>query len=94
MFATKKSCTYSLMYHLIKLALLLSVATVSVERVFSAMNIVKTDLQNRMEDEWINNSLVVYIEKDVSAKIDRKLILGRFQKMASRKIQLPSRNSV
>ncbi|XP_042412170.1 zinc finger MYM-type protein 1-like [Zingiber officinale] len=38
-------------------ALVLPVATVSVERVFSTMKIIKTDLHNRMGDEWMNDSL-------------------------------------
>jgi len=32
------------------------------ERVFSAMKIVKTRLRNRMEDDFIANYLIVYIE--------------------------------
>ncbi|XP_042467455.1 uncharacterized protein LOC122050630 [Zingiber officinale] len=40
-----------------ELALVLPVATASVEQVFSAMKIVKTDLHNRMGDEWMNDSL-------------------------------------
>ncbi|TXG53116.1 hypothetical protein EZV62_022285 [Acer yangbiense] len=32
-----------------------SIATATVERVFSAINIVKTDLRNRMGDEWLND---------------------------------------
>ena len=36
--------TFPLVYRLITLALTLPVATASVERVFSAMNIIKTDL--------------------------------------------------
>ena len=92
--ATKKSCTYPLVYRLIELTLLLPVATASVERVFSAMNIIKTDFRNRMGDEWMNDSLVVYIEKDVFAKINSELILDRFQKMASRRMQLPPRDNV
>lgn len=92
MVATRKAQTYPLVYRLIELALLLPVATTSVERVFSAMNIVKTDLRNRMGDEWMNDSLVVYIEKEIFAKLDNDVILRRFQNMSSRRIQLPSSN--
>ncbi|BBH09012.1 TTF-type zinc finger protein with HAT dimerisation domain, partial [Prunus dulcis] len=46
------------------LALTLPVATASVERAFSAMNIVKGPLRNRMGDQWLSDSLLVYIEKD------------------------------
>ena len=90
MVATRKAQAYPLVYRLIELALLLPVATASVEKVFSAMNIVKTDLRNRMGDEWMNDSLVVYIEKEIFTKIDNDVILRRFQNMASRRIQLPS----
>ena len=55
---------YSLVYLLLTLALILPVAIATVERVFLAMNIVKNRLRNRMGDEWMNDSLVVYIERD------------------------------
>ncbi|XP_042423298.1 zinc finger MYM-type protein 1-like [Zingiber officinale] len=64
------------------------VATASVERVFSAMKIIKTDLRNRMGDEWMNDSLVVYIEKDIFAIIENEQILQHFQQMNTHRIQL------
>ncbi|KAH7668896.1 Ribonuclease H-like protein, partial [Dioscorea alata] len=70
------------------LALALLVVTANVERVFSAMNIVKTDLRNKMGDEWMNDSLVVYIEREVFATIGNEAILQRFQKMQTRWMQL------
>ncbi|XP_042472293.1 zinc finger MYM-type protein 1-like [Zingiber officinale] len=54
---TEKHLVFPLVYRMIELALVLPVATASVERVFSAMNTVKTDLRNRMGDEWMNDSL-------------------------------------
>ena len=65
-------------YSLVELTLLLYVATTSVERVFSVMKAVKTDLRNRMGDEWLNDSLVVYIENEIFVSIDNELILNRF----------------
>ena len=62
---TMKDGVFPMVYRLIELTLLLPVATTSVERVFSAMKSVKTDLQNRMGDEWLNDSLVVYIENEI-----------------------------
>ncbi|XP_042437288.1 zinc finger MYM-type protein 1-like [Zingiber officinale] len=50
----KKHLVFPLVYCMIELALVLPVATASVERVFSAMKTVKTDLHNRMGDEWMN----------------------------------------
>ena len=43
--------SYPLVYRLIELTLILPVATTTVERIFSAMSIVKTDLRNKMGDE-------------------------------------------
>ncbi|XP_042396865.1 zinc finger MYM-type protein 1-like [Zingiber officinale] len=75
MIETMKNRVFPLVYRMIELALLLPVATATVERVFSAMNIVKTDLRNRIGDEWMNDSLVVYIEKDVFNTVDNEPIL-------------------
>ena len=53
-----------MIYVLIKLALTLPV-TILVERAFFAMNIVKNQICNKMGDQWLNDSLTVYIENDV-----------------------------
>jgi hypothetical protein len=78
MVKTKKNLIFPLVYMLIKLSLLLLVATTTVERVFSAMHIVKSRLRNRMGDKWMNDSLIVYIEKDIFDKIDNEAIMKRF----------------
>ncbi|GER37888.1 mannan endo-1 4-beta-mannosidase [Striga asiatica] len=57
----------------------------SVERVFSAMNLVKNPLRNRMGDQWMDDSLLVYIEKDVFNSISNDAIMHRFQNMKSRR---------
>ncbi|CAL8164776.1 unnamed protein product [Prunus armeniaca] len=54
---TKKDRAYPLVYLLIKLALTLPVATASVERAFSAMNIVNNRMRNQMGDQWMNDCL-------------------------------------
>jgi hypothetical protein len=78
MVKTKKNLIFSLVYMLIKLSLLLPVATATVERVFSVMHIVKSRLWNMMRDKWMNDSLVVYFEKDIFDKIDNEVIMKRF----------------
>ncbi|PON53209.1 hypothetical protein TorRG33x02_305960, partial [Trema orientale] len=85
---TKKDKVYLLVYMLVTLALLLPVATATVERVFSAMNIVKNRLRNRIGDQWMNDSLVTYIEKAVFDSIDNEIILQHFQNMKTRKEKL------
>jgi len=43
--------SFPLVYRLIELALILPVATATVERAFSAMNIIKTERRNKMNDD-------------------------------------------
>ena len=68
----KKNVSYPLVYSLVTLALILPVATTTVERVFSTMNIIKNRLRNRIGDQWMNNCLVTYIEKDIFKTIECK----------------------
>ncbi|XP_050236137.1 uncharacterized protein LOC126686146 isoform X2 [Mercurialis annua] len=58
-----KDRLFPLVYLLIRLALTLPVATATVERVFSAMNIVKTDLRSKMANQFMNDCLVCFTEK-------------------------------
>ena len=85
---TKRSIIYLLVYLLVKLALTLPVTTVSVEIAFSAMKIVKNRLWNRMGDQFLNDCLISYIEKDVFDKLDNETVLQRFQKMKKCRGQL------
>ena len=41
-----------------------------------------------MRDQWMNDCLTVYIEKNVANRINKKIITQRFQKMKSHKRQL------
>ena len=72
---TGKHETYALVYLLVKLVLTLLVATTTVERNFSAIKYIKNKLCNRMGDQWMNDCLVVYIEKDVACSIDNETIM-------------------
>ncbi|KAJ1287937.1 hypothetical protein BS78_02G049200 [Paspalum vaginatum] len=69
---------FPLVYRLIELALLLPVATASVERAFSAMKIIKTELRNKMSDGWLNDLMVVYIEREIFKGIDLESIKKSF----------------
>ena len=55
---------YHVVYNLLKLVLILPVATASVERVFSTMNYVKNKQRNKIGDKYLNNCLVIFIERD------------------------------
>ena len=84
----KKNVSYPLVYSLVTLALILPVATATVERAFSAMNIIKNRLRNRIGDQWMNDCLVIYIEKDIFKTIEYEEIMQRFQNMKNRRGQL------
>ena len=86
--STRKHETYPLVYLLVKLVLTLPVATAIVEINFSAMKYIKNELRNRMGDHWMNDCLILYIEKDVACSIDNKNIMQRFQNMKTHRRQL------
>ena len=74
----KKNVSYPLVYSLVTLTLILLVATAIVERAFSAMNIIKNRLRNKIEDQWMNDCLVTYIKKDIFKTIKCEEIMQRF----------------
>ncbi|XP_076924072.1 uncharacterized protein LOC143586397 [Bidens hawaiensis] len=86
----KYHITYDLIYRLVELALVLPVATATVERSFSAMKFIKTDLHNKMGDNFLTDALVCYVEKDIFASVENKAILQRFQAMGPLRCQLPT----
>jgi hypothetical protein len=61
---TERSTMYPYVYRLLKLVLVLPVATVSVERAFLAMNYVKNKLRNIIGDQLLNDCLVIFIERE------------------------------
>ncbi|KAL0005160.1 hypothetical protein SO802_012721 [Lithocarpus litseifolius] len=72
---TRKHEIYPLVYLLVKLALTFLVATATVERSFSAMKYTKNVLRNRMRDQWMNDCLIVCIERNVACSIDNETIM-------------------
>src|SRR6185503_10767628 len=49
---------YDIVYELLKLVLVLPVATAGVERIFSAMNTIKNKLRSKMGQDFLNNCLI------------------------------------
>jgi hypothetical protein len=81
---TKKHLAFPLVYQLLKLVLVLPVATASVERCFSAMKIVKTILRNRIGNKFMNDCIICFVEPEFLATIPDNVIIDRFQKMENR----------
>ena len=84
---TKKHFSFPLVYQLLKLVLILPVAAASVER-FSAMNIVKSVLRNKMGDEFMSDCLICYVEKDIFSTITNDDVIDLFKKMKDREGKL------
>lgn len=89
MVATEKHLVFPLVYKLIELALLVPVSTATVERLFSAMKIIKSKLRNKIADDWFNNLMVCYVERELFRSLEEATILRRFQNLKTRKMQLP-----
>ena len=60
---TRKSLFYPYIYRLITLVLTLPVSTATTERVFSAMNIIKNRLCNKMEDDFLMDSMIFTLRR-------------------------------
>ncbi|KAK4711171.1 hypothetical protein R3W88_005684 [Solanum pinnatisectum] len=80
--------TWPLVYLLIKLTLILPVATASVEQTFSSMKYIKNELRNSIGDEFLNGCLVCYVERKIFPNVSNDAIIYRFQHMKSRRAQL------
>jgi hypothetical protein len=74
-----------MVYELLKLVLLIPVATTSFERVFSAMILVKTKLRNKMGDSILDDCLVTFIERDIFFEVDEDDIIKAFMSLQKRR---------
>ena len=85
MVKNRKHISYPLVYRLLKLALILPVATASVERCFSAMKIVKSDLRNRIGEDFLNSCVICVVEKEALSNVKDEDVMNRFQNMRDRR---------
>ena len=85
---TKRSQRYHLIDRLIRLILTLPVSTKNTKRAFSAMKLVKTALRNKMENEFLADSMIVYIEKEFADNINSDVITTYFNFLKNRRAQL------
>lgn len=84
---TERASRHYLIDRLLRLVLTLPVSTATGERAFSAMKILKTRLRNRMEDDFLEDNMTVYIEKDISKSLDSDCILNDFVSLKERRVQ-------
>ena len=85
---TRKSQIYFLINRLIRLVLTLHVSVATTERAFSAMKLIKTPLRNKMENKFLSDCMVIYIEREFVDTIDSDSIIDEFNYRKYRKVQL------
>jgi hypothetical protein len=83
---TKRDKVYHWVYLLIKLVLLLPVATASVKRIFYAMTFIKNKLRNKMGNRFLDDCLVTFIERNIFLQLSEEEIINTF--MAIRRSKL------
>ncbi|XP_042418742.1 zinc finger MYM-type protein 1-like [Zingiber officinale] len=83
---TNKSVTYNLSFRVIVLVLTLPVSTATTEQSFSAMNIVKTRLRSKMEDGFLSDALMIYIEREIARNVIIEAIIEDFENLKERRI--------
>ena len=55
------------------------------------MSIIKIDLRSKMGDEWLNDLMICYNEKEIFRKIGNEKIKKRFEEMKKRCMLLPKK---
>ena len=68
-----------------RLVLTLPISTATTERAFLTMNLLKTRLRNRMEDEFLADNMIVYIEKEIAGNFTIEMIIDEFYSMKNRR---------
>jgi len=79
---------YHLIDRLIRLILTLPISTVTTKRAFSAMKHVKIVLRNKMKEEFLADSMMIYIERELVEDIDSDSIIDEFYSTKHRRVQL------
>ena len=77
---------YKLVYRMVRLVLTLPISTTTTEQTFSAMKVVKTNFRNKMKNDFLMNSLMLYIEKDIVSTFSLDSIVDDFEDLKERRV--------
>ena len=83
---TGNSEYYKLVYRMVRLVLTLPISTATTKQAFSAMKAVKTNLQNKMKNDFLTDSLMLYIEKDIALTFSLDSITDDFENLKERRV--------
>ena len=84
---TGNADTHYFVDRLIHLILTLSVFTATTKRSFSAMKLIKARLRNKMKDEFLADSMMLYIEKEIADQFSTDSIIDEFKSKKSRTVK-------
>jgi hypothetical protein len=73
-----KSTIYQLVFRVIVLLLTLPVCTATTKQAFSTMNIIKIRVRKKIEDKFLTDSLMLYIENEIAATLSTYSIIDGF----------------
>ena len=77
-----------MLIRLIHLVLILPVSTATIEWAFSAMKHLKTALRKKIEDDFLADCLMLYIERDFVKNVDVDSIIDEFYTSKTLWVQL------
>ena len=64
---------------MVRLVLTIPISTTTTERAFSIMKVVKTNLRNKKENDFFTDSLMLYIENDITSTFSLDSIVDDFE---------------
>jgi len=73
---------------LIRFVLTLLVFTVTTKQALSAMKHVKNVLRNKKKEEFLANSIIIYIERELANDTDSDSIINEFYSTEHQRVQL------
>jgi hypothetical protein len=79
---------FNLISKLIWLVLTISISTLMTEQAFSFVKFIKNQLWNTIEDEFVVDYMIIYIERDFAISIDSESIIEEFYSIKKYKAQL------
>jgi hypothetical protein len=85
--STGRHRVFNLIDRLFRLLVTLPVSTASAEQAFSCLKIIKTRLRNKMEDDYLTNSLLIHIEGEIMRNYTYNDIVNEFKDLKERKVE-------
>jgi hypothetical protein len=82
---TGKNLRHFIVYKLLKLVLILPIATASVERVLPAMNLVENKLRSRVGEQLLYDCLITFIEREIFMEVKDDALISCFQAIVGAK---------